>query len=573
MKAPVTTQKLKILIVGGYGSFGGRLVRLLAAEPGLDIVVAGRTLARAERLVAQVTGAATVTAAELDRDGDLETPLAKIAPDIVIDASGPFQTYADDPYRVVEAAFAAGSSYLDLADDRGFVLGLTRLDQKARDAGLFALSGASTCPALTGAIYRRLTRDFADVDSVTGGIAPSPHSGVGPSVIRAIAAYAGRAIRVRRGGQTVTAYPFTETRRYTVAPEGYVPLRSLTYSLVDVPDLELLAELDPRPASVWLGAAPVPAVYHGAFRLLARAVRRGLLSTLEPSTGLMHFVMHRFSWGEHRGGLFLDCQGRDRSGNAIGRSWHLVAEADIGPMTPTLACVALVRAALAGKTPMPGARPAHAELELEDFERLFRELGAAVSERQGPAPIGWPLFRRILGDAWSSLPDAIASAHDFDDRLTLTGRAAVIRGRSPIARAVAAIFRFPHSADDVPVTVEMLASRGEEKWRRDFAGRCFSSTLSAGDGKWSTLLCERFGPFRFGMALVVDDARLRYVMRRWSFAGLPMPFPLRPQGVTFEAAWDGRFCFDVEIALPLIGHIVTYRGWLEPEDRAAGNGD
>lgn len=37
------TQPLTILIVGGYGTFGGRIVELLEGEPRLALIVAGLT--------------------------------------------------------------------------------------------------------------------------------------------------------------------------------------------------------------------------------------------------------------------------------------------------------------------------------------------------------------------------------------------------------------------------------------------------------------------------------------------------------------------------------------------------
>lgn len=562
----MTAARTKLLIIGGYGTFGGRLVRLLLDETRLDIVVAGRSLQKAQTFVAGLSGAAALTPMAMDRQGDLESALAELRPDIVVDASGPFQTYKERPYRVVEAALAAGCNYLDLADDPGFVRGIVRFDDAARQAGLFLLSGVSSCPALTGAVYRRIARDFAHVESVTGGIAPSPYSGVGPSVIRAIAAYAGQAIDRRSDGGETQAYPFTETRRYTVAPPGSMPLRSLQYSLVDVPDLILLGEMTPAPRSVWFGAAPVPTVYHGAFRGLARAVKRRWIKTLEPIAPAMYFVMKHFSWGEHRGGLFLECAGTDDKGAPLTRSWHLLAEGSVGPMTPTLACLAVVRALLSGSAPKPGARAAHGDLELDDFEPLFERLGVVMGERETPTRADRPLFRRVLGEAWPALPAGVARVHDFSARRRLRGRASVIRGRSLIARLAAMVFRFPVSGEHVPVTVEMTATNGQERWTRDFDGTLFSSTLSEGSGAWSQLVCERFGPFRFGIAPVLDNGRLTFAMRRWSFAGIPMPFALRPQGTTFESERDGRFCFDVEITFPLIGHIVTYRGWLEIQD-------
>jgi hypothetical protein len=46
--------------------------------------------------------------------------------------------------------------------------------------------------------------------------------------------------------------------------------------------------------------------------------------------------------------------------------------------------------------------------------------------------------------------------------------------------------------------------------------------------------------------------------------GIPLPRFLLPEGESFETERNGKFCFDVEIAAPLIGLIVSYKGQLTP---------
>lgn len=92
----------------------------------------------------------------------------------------------------------------------------------------------------------------------------------------------------------------------------------------------------------------------------------------------------------------------------------------------------------------------------------------------------------------------------------------------------------------------------------------FSSIQEQGRGRFERLLCERFGPFRFGLALVVEGDRLRLVPRGWSFAGLPLPLALAPRVDAYEFCRDGRFHFHVEISHRLMGLIVRYRGSLAP---------
>ncbi len=158
--------KLRVIILGGYGTFGGRLVRLLADEPRLTLIVAGRSLKQAEAFCAACPARATLLPAAFDREGDLDAQFSALAPDIVVDASGPFQGYAD-PYRVVRAALAHGIAYLDLADGSDFVNGVAQFDAQARERGVFVLSGVSSFPVLTAAVTRRLSHGMARVLSIS----------------------------------------------------------------------------------------------------------------------------------------------------------------------------------------------------------------------------------------------------------------------------------------------------------------------------------------------------------------------------------------------------------------------
>jgi hypothetical protein len=116
--------------------------------------------------------------------------------------------------------------------------------------------------------------------------------------------------------------------------------------------------------------------------------------------------------------------------------------------------------------------------------------------------------------------------------------------------------------------VRFDAERGGERWQRTFGGGAhahrFSSLQEQGRGRFERLLCERFGPFRFGLALIADEDCLRLVLRGWSLFGLPLPRRLAPRIAAHESAPDGCFHFHVEIAHPLTGLIVRYRGFLTP---------
>jgi hypothetical protein len=558
--------RLNVLIVGGYGTFGSRIVELLENEQHLMLAVAGRSLKKASEFChARRDAKAKLVPAAFDRNGDLAAQLAALRPDILVDASGPFQAYGSDRYRVIEACIKQGANYLDLADGSDFVAGVRAYDGAARAAGLYVLSGASSFPVLTALVIRHLSADMAQVRAIRGGVAPSPCAGVGENVIRAIAGYAGQPVSLRRDGNNAVGHPFTEHMRYTIAPPGRLPLRNKMFSLVDVPDLRALAELWPEVGSVWMGAGPVPAILHRALAALAWLVRLRLLTSLSGLAPLMHFATKHLRWGEHRGGMFVEVEGVDKLAASLTRSWHLLAEGDDGPFIPSMAVAALVRKALEGQASPPGARTAVKDLELGDYEKLFATRTIYTGIRADQPTIAGPLYARILGTAWNQLPVEIRGMHDVDGAASVKGRASVERGDSRLARLTAFIMRFPKAAADTSVCVKFEVSGETETWTRTFGDDVFSSRQFGGRGRSAGLLCEGFGPLLFAMALVLENGRLSLVLRRWSAFGVPLPMWLCPRSDAFETVESGRFHFHVEISHPICGLIVRYKGWLEPD--------
>lgn len=554
---------MKVLVVGGYGTFGGRLVDLLKGEARLTLIVAGRSLASAEAFCAARAGASAALApARFDRDGDLAEQLEALKPNVVIDASGPFQAYGADGYRLVRACIGARAHYLDLADGAAFVAGIDVFDEAARAAGVHALSGASTLPALTAAALRRLADGMSRFDEVEGGIATSPFARVGENVIRAIADYAGQPVAYLGPVSKAIGSPFLSQRRYTVAPPGRLPLRNRLFSLVDTPDLRALPALWPSVKRIWIGAGPAPEILHRALIACAWLVPLGLMRSLRPLAPLMQWIVNRARWGEHRSGMYVEVKGLDGAGAAAKRSWHLVAEGDDGPLIPAMAAQAIVLKHLDGAPPEAGARACVRDLDLDDYGRVFAGRRIFTGVRTTP-PAGAPLYRRLLGEAWSELPAAVRAMHD--GLAIAKGASSVERGANPLARFACRAMGFPPAAMESELSVRFDAQAGGERWARDFGGRRFSSLQYEGAGKSERLLCERFGPLVFAMALVREEGRLALVLRRWSVFGVPLPLWLAPRSDSHESEEAGLFRFHVEISHPLVGLIVRYRGWLKPQ--------
>lgn len=553
---------MKILILGGYGTFGGRLAQLLATDERLTLIIAGRSWEKADVFCRQLPVGAKKNPLIFDRNEDVENQIENIKPDLVVDATGPFQAYGEDPYTVIRACIATGVDYMDLADGSEFVKNVSQFDEQAKTKNIFVLSGVSSFPVLTAAVVRRLSKGISTILTIKGGIAPSPFAGVGLNVIRAITIYAGKRLPLIRNGQRSYGHALTETMRYTIAPPGYLPLKNTLFSLVDVPDLQVLPDLWPDLDSIWMGAGPVPEILHRMLIGLSWLVRIRLLPTLSPFASLFYFVINVLRWGEHRGGMFVLVKGTDENGKEIERSWHLLAEGNDGPYIPSMAVEAIVKRSLSSVKPPTGARPATGDLELEDYEAIFRDRTIYTGQwERNQSTHQDTLYHRLLGDAWASLPLSLRSMHQCKKA---EGFANVEVGKNLFAKLIANLWSFPKAGQNVPVQVSFQSKDGGEVWTRTFAGKSFSSFQIEGLQLSERLLSERFGMSTFDFALVVDFSKLHFILRRWSVLGIPMPLSLSPVKMAFEHVDDDRFHFHVEISHPIIGLIVRYQGWLVP---------
>lgn len=557
----MTTPKsptLRLLILGGYGVFGARLIELLADEARLHIIVAGRSLAKAETLCARYRGRAQLEPMVLDRD-HADVHLPRLQCDVVIDASGPFQDYGADRYRVIRACIARGIHYLDFADAADFVDGVSQFDELARRSEVFVLSGVSSFPVLTAAALDAMAETMT-ITRVEGGIAPSPYAGIGMNVMRAVAGYAGSPVPLVRNGRVTTAVGLGESRRYTVAVPGKMPLRNLRFSLVDVPDLLILPREQPSIVELWMGAGPVPESLHRILNLLSLARARFKLPSYEPLSPLFYAILNRMRFGEHRGGMYVQATGV-REGRPVTRSWHMIAEGDDGPYIPSMAIEIILRKMLDGTIPAIGARPAVHALDLDDYAEAFRGRQITAGFRdQTPAR---NLYRQILGEAFDALPPSLRAMHD-GPVTEWVGTTTIRRGSGPIRGALAALLGFPKSGRNIPTTVIFHRDGLRERWERRFGSKTVSSTQVPGTGRMLHLIMERFGPVTCAVALVLDGNRLYFVPRHWWLFGIPMPRWLLPGGESQESCLDDSMAFDIKIALPILGTLVSYRGVLKP---------
>lgn len=538
----------RILLLGGYGGFGGRIAQRLVSA-GHEVLVAGRSLEKARAFCGDTPGFRPLA---MDRS-QITAALKEHEPDMVVDASGPFQVM---DHAIPKACIAAGVHYIDIADSRDFVCGIQVLDEAARAAGVVVLSGASSVPALSGAAVRHLAQGMDRVRSVEMAISASNKATAGPAVSAAILGQVGQPMRIWRGQCWTKAFGWQEMRSVTFRCVGIKAISRRRAGLVDVPDLALLPERLAGQPAVSFRAGTELWFQNWALWIASWLVRWKLVATLAP---LARFLLPLQSLtrllGSDRSAMIVRLFG-DVDGLRVERRWTLIADRGDGPEIPTLSVVPIVAHILSGLE-TAGARDAGEALLLRDYADAFGQL--AINHGAEELHVLSSLYERVMGDRFALLPSEVREIHDVFRDGGAAGEAEVTGAANRVGALIARLVGFPRPGHH-RLHVHFREVDGRESWTRDFEGRRFYSHLSQ-RGRW---LVERFGPFRFAFDLPGDGQGLTMVMQRWWIGPLPLPLCLAPRSTAREWADDGRFCFDVPIALPLIGQLVHYRGWLRP---------
>lgn len=534
-----------VLVLGATGVFGSRACRLLAAG-GAPVVAVARDRRRLAALGAEL-GCATESAVLPEAiDGLLE----RHRPAVVLDASGPFQ---DRDYTIPRAAIAHRCAYLDLSDGREDVRAIGALDRQAREAGVAVISGASTVPALSGAVIDRLAPSFAEIECAEIAIAPGNDAPRGRAVVDSILSYLGRPIPSWQDGAWTEVTGWLDSR---VVDLGTFGRRRV--AACDVPDLTLLPERHPDLRTVTFHAGLELPLYQWGLWLMALAVRWRLLPDGRLLTVPLRAVAEATrAWGTDTGAMRVAVAGTGPGGRPRRAIWLLQARHGDGPLIPAIPAVALCRAILRGEGPAPGARPCLGEIGLDAIEALFADHAITTTLRMEEPP---SLFREALGSGLDLVPGPIRVLHELSHTSTARGLAIIEHGDNPLARLAARLHLLPHAGTNLPVAVTFVIAPGRERWRRDFDGHRETSTL--GDAEPGHVV-ERWGPLAVRMRLHASDEGLDYEVAGCRVFGLPLPRWLW-LGVTGRERLDpqGRFGFDVAIDLPFGLRVIRYRGWL-----------
>ncbi|MBA4045243.1 MAG: potassium transporter [Erythrobacter sp.] len=360
----------RVAIIGGYGNFGTHVASSLAGDPAIQLIIAGRSLAKARAAAAALDAANPAEAGAYDLAGPPEA-LAALRPDLVINMVGP---YNGQSYAVAEAAIACGAHYCDIADARDFVTGIGVLDDRAKAAGVAVIAGASSIPALTAAYMDEAAREMRTIRAVEYGISGAEQSNAGAGTVAAVLSFVGQRFTQMIGGQMVPVTGWGDLRRVDLPGIG-----GRWFGQANAPDLDLFAARYPglQEHSFWAGHAIAP--LHFGTVLMGWLARIGLLPRLDRFAPQLVRLASLFDWlGTGTSGFFMTISGEGADGASLTRRHWIIARSGHGPYIPCIPVILIARQMAAGRIYEPGARPCLGIISLAEYCAEFANFDIEV---------------------------------------------------------------------------------------------------------------------------------------------------------------------------------------------------
>ena len=367
----------KVIVLGGYGNFGKRIVENLARLENIAIYIAGRSEEKAKSCINGLSKTAKASLHPLVMDiyaAEFSNQLQEISPFLVIHTSGPFQ---GQNYTVPQSCIGAGAHYIDLADDRRFVCDITQLDGIAKENNVLAVSGASLVPGLASTVVESYSSLFSELDAIDLAIAPGNKAERGLATVAAILSYTGHPISVFKSGSWQDAYGWMDSRINDFG--GIVGKRHLAN--VDVPDLEIFPTRYNVKNRVSFQAGLELPILHNTMVAMAKLSKIGVVKSWAPlAKSIVATSNILLPFGSDSGAMEILLTGTDIAGVSKKIKWTLYAPDGNGPYIRTLSTIILAKKLISGELTSTGATPCVGLFTLTDFERYFNELGIFYTE-------------------------------------------------------------------------------------------------------------------------------------------------------------------------------------------------
>jgi len=361
----------RVLVIGGYGSFGSYIAQSLATDPSIRLLIGGRAEAKAQSFAAKLDGTNPAEGHAIDIEGNLALALTRISPDIVVHTSGPFQR---QDHRVARACIAQGCHYLDLADARDFVASIGELDSAARERGVIVVSGASSVPCLTAAVIDHYRPGFTRLDTIDYGISAAQQTNRGLATTSAVLSYVGKPLLRLRDGRMQRVFGWQDTHAVR-----YPELGLRLFGNCDVPDLDLFPRRYSEVRDIRFAAGHELKVLHAGTWALGWLVRVGVVRSLDLHAELLLKLALQFDrFGSGRSGFHMFLAGAGGDGRPRLVRFFIIARSGHGPYIPCMPAIILARRLARGEVGMRGALPCLDLIKLDEYLAALKGLDISV---------------------------------------------------------------------------------------------------------------------------------------------------------------------------------------------------
>ncbi len=362
----------KIMVLGGYGTFGKRIVQQLCQQ-NTTLIIAGRNRAKAQKLADKLSQNISAQASNcvikiaiFDVHTELANALNKHQPKLIIHTCGPFQGQTT---AVAQTCIKFGIHCIDLSDARDFVAQMLKLDQQAKAKKVMLITAASTVPTLSSAVIEHFmqTAHFAQFQNVKYGITPGQKTERGLATTKAVLSYIGKVIKPGTNDDEIR-YGWQNTYL-----QKYPEIGNRLMGNCEIPDRDLLQKYYPID-TLQFSAGMESKLFHLIIWLISWLVRLKIPLNLVKHARLLVKLGRKFDClGSHDGGMHVAMQGTDKTGKQLTKTWFIIAKNADGPMIPTIPAVLMANKIVQKEYQQYGSKPCIGILTLEEYLNALKD--------------------------------------------------------------------------------------------------------------------------------------------------------------------------------------------------------
>ncbi|KAF2075369.1 hypothetical protein CYY_003345 [Polysphondylium violaceum] len=185
------------------------------------------------------------------------------------------------------------------------------------------------------------------------------------------------------------------------------------------------------------------------------------------------------------------------------------------------------------------------------------------------------VFAIAMGNRYNGLPKVIQEFHNSHHQVW-NGQTLVNGSSNILVSTMRFILGMPQPTGQNTIPISLVVTfndKGEQTWKRKFAGKKFYSTLgncqdnNNNNNDKSSLIYEKFGLLTQYFRLIhhVDPyERLSMEFVYCCILGIKLPKFLEPTIVSNTSINPntGLYQFNVKVDLPIVGNLISYQGYL-----------